>query len=891
MPDFNKIAKKWQKKWEEDKVFKVTEDPKRSKFYCLEMYPYPSGKLHIGHARNYAIGDSYARFKRMKGFNVLYPMGYDAFGMPAENAAIQSKTHPKKWTVDSMESMRTAQKELGLSYDWDRELASCDPEYYKWNQWMFLKMLEKGLAYRKKAPINWCPSCSTVLANEQVEDGRCWRCSSEVEEKDLEQWFLKITDYADELLEDLDKLESWPDKVKIMQTNWIGKSHGLTINFKIKDTKKTISTYTTRPDTVFGITALVFALEHPMVPELVKGTEYEGKVLDFVKEQKKRSLIERTAEGKEKFGMFLGRYFINPVNGEECPLYVADYALMEYGTGAVMVVPAHDQRDLDFALKYDIPVRIVISPTNYELTEEKMRKMKRAFVDDGVLVNSADFDGTSNWDAVEEISDWMEKQGWGKRTINYKLRDWLISRQRYWGTPIPIIYCKKCGVVPVPYGDLPVMLPEEVEFTGEGNPLSVCEEFVNTVCPRCGELAKRETDTMDTFIDSSWYFFRFCSAKESKHMFSQAAADYWMPVDQYIGGIEHAILHLLYARFFTKVLRDFGMTRIDEPFSRLLTQGMVINDGKKMSKSFGNVVEPKKYIDKYGADTIRLYMLFTALPEKELDWSDQGVHGMFRFLNRVWQVCTHKAKFRKDVNTKDRYIEGKLHRTLKRVTDLIEGFRLSLAVGAVMEFTVDMQKYIEEPVNQKVYEAATGNLLLMLSPFAPHIAEELWRKIGRKGYISLQEWPMHDPGKIDEDAEQCEHMVRQTVKDIQSVMELTRIKKPKTIRIFMAEPWKYEVFEKLKEELRHTYEVKKLMKDVMIKEHSKQISKIVPAVVKDMSKMPLKVLDQEKEHQALKEAGLEKLYGADVEFYPAEKSREPKAKQAMPGRPAILLEV
>ena len=787
MTDFNKIARKWQKKWSEKDIFKVDAIPNKKKFYALEMYPYPSSTLHMGHLRNYSIGDCLARFKRMQGFNVLYPMGYDSFGMPAENAAIKNKANPKTWTDNNIKAIMTQQSAMGLSYDWNRMIYSHNPDYYKWNQWLFLKMLEKGLAYKKKCAVNWCPGCKTVLANEQVEQGKCWRCKAEVGQKELEQWYLKITKYADELLEDLKKVD-WPNKVKIMQENWIGKSHGALIDFKIvnedgSDTGKTISTFTTRPDTVYGITCLVFAIEHPLVTELSKDTKYKKKVTDFIKKQRKRSLIDRTAEGKEKYGEFIGKYFINPFTNEKFPLYVADYALMEYGTGAVMVVPAHDQRDFEFALKYDIPIKIVISPTQYELTVDKLKKMKRAFIDQGVLVNSESFNGMNNLEAINDISKFAEKKGFGKRNINYKIRDWLISRQRFWGTPIPIVYCEKCGAVPVPEKELPVILPDpkKAEFTGSGNPLETVKSFVEAKCPKCGEKAKRETDTMDTFIDSSWYFMRFTSPKEKSAPVSSKETNYWMPVDQYIGGIEHAILHLLYARFFTKFMRDIKLINFDEPFARLLCQGMVIKDGAKMSKSFGNVVDPKEIIDNFGPDTARLFILFAASPEKELDWSDKGINGAFRFLKRV------QALIEKIDNTKvNDHLLNKIHRTIKSVTENIENFNNNKAVVSLYDYANYLGSL--EKVPREAYE----NLLLLMSPFTPHICEELWEKIGNKPFISLTKWPKFDSKKISDKIEKEENLIESTIADIRNVLNLIKIE-PKKVYLYVI-PKEKEIF-------------------------------------------------------------------------------------------------
>ncbi|MBW2980210.1 leucine--tRNA ligase [Candidatus Woesearchaeota archaeon] len=896
MTDFNKIAQKWQKKWAEKGIFKVKEDPKKKKYYVLEMFPYPSGYLHMGHVRNYSIGDAFARYKRMNGFNVLYPTGYDSLGLPAENAAIKNKSHPKEWTLKCIEMMKQQQKMLGLSYDWDRLVPTMDPEYYRWNQWIFLKLFEKGLAYKKKANVNWCNKCNTVLANEQVHDGKCWRCNTEVDKKEIEQWFFKITEYAEELLEDIKKLEHWPERVKIMQENWIGKSHGVTLKFDVVDEngKKIdeIETYTTRVDTVYGITYLVLAAEHPKVIEWTKGTDKEKEVKKFIAKVNKQSIIERTSEGKEKNGVFLGKYFINPFTGDKCPLWVADYALYEYGTGAVMAVPTHDQRDFEFAKKYKLPLKVVINSPTYDLDSNKM---SRAYVDEGVMINSGEFNGSSNRDAMEDIANFAQKKGWGKKTINYKLKDWLISRQRYWGTPIPIIYCDKCGAVPVPDKDLPITLPNDVKFSGKGNPLETSDSFVNTACPKCGDSARRETDTMDTFVDSSWYFFRYCSPKEDKLPFDKKAAKYWMPVDQYIGGIEHACMHLIYARFFTKALRDLGLTNVDEPFASLLCQGMVIKDGAKMSKSLGNTVDPGEIIKKYGPDTARLFILFAALPEKELDWSDQGVGGCFRFLNKVWNL-TENIKYSdgKELTNKDKHIVGKLHRTIKKVTELIEEFKLSLAIGAIMEFVSALSSYTRNEVNKEVYENSIRTLSLLLCPFTPHLAEEIWQKF-EVGFVSLKKWPEYDESKIDKKAEASEAVIHDTVSDINNVLKLIKVEKPAKISLIVSPKWKYLFLKILKTELEKTRDVKALISVCMaekdLKPHGKDISKIVPGVLKDLTKLPQTVLDQKTEFSTLEDAKefIVEEFNCDIEIIKAEDSKEAKAKNASPGKPAILI--
>ncbi|MFH1238597.1 MAG: leucine--tRNA ligase, partial [bacterium] len=625
--DFKALERKWQEYWEKNQLFKTREDKNKEKYYVLEMFPYPSGKLHMGHARNYVIGDTYARFLRMNGYNILYPMGYDALGLPAENAAIKNDVNPADWTEKCINTMIEQQRKLGLSYDWSRLVITCRPEYYHWNQWIFLKFYQKGLAYKKKAPINWCPKCKTVLANEQVIQGKCWRCDSKVEVKDLEQWFFKITAYAEELLNDLGKLEGWPERVKIMQKNWIGRSVGTMVNFPLKDSRDSLSIFTTRPDTLYGVKFMTFAPEHPKVQELISGTKYEKEVQKFINRVVIEDKFSRADEDKEKEGVFIGRYAVNPLTGEEIPIYVANFVLMEYGTGAIMAVPAHDQRDFEFAKKYNIPIKVVINPPGEELP---VGQMKQAYVEAGIMTDSAQFSGMNSSEAIEKITEYLEQKSWGKKTVQYKLRDWLISRQRYWGTPIPIIYCDKCGMVGVPEDELPVKLPKDVKFTGRGNPLATSETFVNCKCPKCKGKARRETDTMDTFVDSSWYFARYCDPQNNRTPFAKDKVNYWMPVDQYIGGIEHAILHLLYARFFTRALRDLGLYEIDEPFQRLLCQGMVIKDGAKMSKSKGNVVSVDDMVNKYGADTARLFILFASPPERDLEWSDEGVEGAWR---------------------------------------------------------------------------------------------------------------------------------------------------------------------------------------------------------------------------------------------------------------------
>ncbi|HHV62369.1 MAG TPA: leucine--tRNA ligase [Firmicutes bacterium] len=762
---FKDIESKWQERWAREGFYRVEPGGDRPKYYCLEMFPYPSGALHMGHMRNYAIGDVVARFKRMRGYNVLHPMGWDAFGLPAENAAIKHGIPPAKWTWSNIDRMRSQMKSLGLSYDWDREVASCHPDYYKWTQWLFLQLYKNGLAYKKKAAVNWCPSCATVLANEQVVDGACERCDTPVTKRDLEQWFFKITDYADRLLENLKKLTGWPDKVKIMQENWIGRSEGVEITFTVKETGDKLPVYTTRQDTIFGVTYMVLAPEHPVVEKVIAGSPREAEIRSFIEEVRRQSEIARTSTEAEKRGMFTGAHAINPMNGEEIPIWIANYVLMEYGTGAVMGVPAHDQRDFEFAKKYGLPIRVVIEPPGEHLDGASMES---AYADPGVMVNSPGFDGLDSTVGRDRIASLMEERGIGRRKVNYRLRDWLISRQRYWGAPIPIIYCKKCGTVPVPEEDLPVLLPLDVEFEPTGqSPLTKSREFVETTCPVCGGPAERETETMDTFVCSSWYFLRYTCPRCTDAPFKRETVDYWMPVDQYIGGVEHAILHLMYARFFTMVLHDLGLVGVEEPFTNLLTQGMVLKEGAKMSKSKGNVVDPEYILDKYGADTARLFILFASPPERDLEWSDQGIEGSHRFLNRVWRLVRELSDSIRGLNgqaldkaalTKDeKALRRQAHATIKKVTDDIEGrFNFNTAISSIMELVNAMYQFkdraADEPHGLAVMKEACEIMLLLLAPFAPHITEELWQLIGKTGSIHKEAWPEFDPEavKVDE---------------------------------------------------------------------------------------------------------------------------------------------
>ena len=759
--DFKSIEEKWQKFWEENKSFKVERDPSRKKFYLLEMFPYPSGRIHMGHVRNYAIGDAMARFKRMQGFNVLHPIGWDSFGLPAENAAIQNKTHPAEWTYENIRTMRRQIKRLGLSYDWDREIATCRPEYYKWNQWCFLKFLERGLVYRKNSVVNWCESCQTVLANEQVIDGKCWRCDNDVLEREQEGWFLRITDYADRLLDGCKHLEDgWPEQVLTMQGNWIGKSYGAEVDFPIKGKEGSIKVYTTRPDTLYGATFMVLAPEHPLTLSLSRGTDQEKVVDDFIRRVKQQDKIARTSEGGEKDGVFTGACAVNPLTGEDIPVWSANFVLMDYGTGAIMSVPAHDQRDLDFAHKYRLQVRVVIQPPNGETPDAET--MTEAYTGDGAMIHSGSFDGLAGDEARKKVCEYLDVKNIGKATVNFRLRDWGVSRQRYWGTPLPLVHCDACGIVPVPLDKLPVILPLDAELGDKGrSPLKDMAEFINTDCPKCGKPARRETDTLDTFVCSSWYFDRYTSPRNDQEAFNKEDVDYWMPVDQYVGGIEHAILHLLYSRFFHLVFNDLGLINPPEPFARLLTQGMVIKDGAKMSKSKGNVVDPDEIIKNYGADTARLFILFAAPPAKDLEWSDQGVEGCSRFLKRVWRIFGDFAEDMKSaprelpkanasLGKELRELRRMTHLPIRRVTDDIQNrIPFNTAIAAIMEQINHLYSFRDwwksrdnpDDLSKSVVLEAIQTLILMLGPFAPHIAEEMWSELGHSRTVDQTPWP------------------------------------------------------------------------------------------------------------------------------------------------------
>ncbi|HUW89831.1 MAG TPA: leucine--tRNA ligase [Candidatus Nanopelagicaceae bacterium] len=923
---FQKIEKKWQKKWEEKKIFEVKEDMSKNakeKYYILEMYPYPSSELHMGHLRNYSIGDSFARYKRMKGFNVLYPMGYDSYGLPAENAAIDHGVDPEEWTDLNIESIQNQQKRIGLSYDWTRMVYSHDPNYYKWDQWFFLKMYEKGLAYRQESYVNWCPDCLTVLANEQVQGGKCWRCSSDVEQQFLTQWFLKIRKYAEELLNGLDTVD-WPEKVKMMQRNWISRSEGSIIRFPIVGEDRTIDIFTTRADTLYGVTFMVFAPEHPWIKEWVMDTEYKDVFDNFYLEVMKQDKFERTNLDIEKKGIFIGKLAINPITKEQIPIYVGNFVIYEYGAGAVMAVPGHDQRDFEFAKEYDIPIKIVIQPFDYELN---VNKMTRAYEGDGILVNSDEFNGMDNRSTIKSISKKLESINMGEETVNYKLRDWLISRQRYWGCPIPVIYCDNCGTLPVPFKDLPVVLPKDVQFTGKGNPLNTSKNFINVPCPKCGKQAKRETDTMDTFVDSSWYFFRFCDPYEKELPYKKEIADYWMNVDQYIGGIEHAIMHLLYARFFTKVARDIGLQSYSEPFQRLLTQGMInkahpfcsecetfamkaemhdksckrcgtefILKSVKMSKSLGNTVDPIGIMNKYGADAARFFILFGASPKSGLEWSDEGVDFAFKYVKNTFTLLTEPPEtVRNEKIIRDTLIEYYLNKTIKIVSESLSILSIRDAINEIIQFTSELNRYKSEGVYKEVFDKCKENLALLLHPFIPHMTEEVWEQMGKKGFLSLALWPKYDKNILSVENDYKWNLMNNTIDSINHIIQIIKKEKLNEMMIIIAAEWKFDLMLKLlslAEKSKDQREIiGKLMENKEFKPKGNFVSQTVIKVLKNLGKYvksPINAIDEFNFFFEIKNI-YEKKYKCKVSIIPENESQENKAAQGLPGKPTIII--
>ena len=752
-----KIDKKWQDYWQNEGIFSVdVKDKSRPKYYCLVMFPYPSSELHVGHARNYVIGDAVARYKMMRGYNVLSPMGWDAFGLPAENQAIKHKIHPKEWTFRNINRIKEQLNSWGVGYDWRREVTTCVPDYYKWTQWIFLKLYKKGLAYRKEALVNWCPSCKTVLANEQVISGSCERCGTAVEQKKLKQWFFKITDYAERLLDDIDKLDDWPERVKVMQRNWIGKSEGVEINFSLENSDRKIKCFTTRVDTIFGATFIALSWNHPLVSEFISESSEGDRIKAFVEKVKNQPLSARMMESFEKSGVFTGKYAVNPMNNKRIPIWIANYILAEYGTGAIMCVPAHDSRDFEFASKYDLPIIEVIRSSKN--TALQGNKMEQAYEGEGFLVNSGEFNGLSSTEAKSKIASYMEEHNIGRKVVNYKLRDWLISRQRYWGVPIPMVYCDKCGEVPVEEKDLPVLLPEVKEFLPTGqSPLTYINEFIETRCPKCGAKARRETDTMDTFVDSSWYFLRYISPDRDDIPFVSEDVNRWLPVDQYIGGVEHAILHLMYARFINKFLKDIGLINFSEPFARLFTQGMIVKEGAKMSKSKGNVVSPDYIIDKYGADTMRLYILFIGPPHKDAEWQDEGLGGAWRFINRVLKLIDifndYPDKREDSLSNSEKVLLKKMHSTIKDVTLYLEGnFQFNTAVSKIMELVNQFYKSLGEGgLTKRVFHDVLETVFLLLAPFTPHISEEANSILGHNSSVFKRKWPKFDESYLKEE--------------------------------------------------------------------------------------------------------------------------------------------
>ncbi|MFW5945523.1 MAG: leucine--tRNA ligase [Candidatus Natronoplasma sp.] len=890
-----KAEKKWRKRWKEAGIFKPDEDSEKPKYYLLEMYPYPSGNLHMGHTRNYSIGDSIARFRRMKGYDVLYPMGWDSFGLPTENAAIDNDISPEEWTKRCIDNMKEQMDSLGLSYDWDREVASHWKDYYRWDQWFFLKFLERDLVYKKEAEVNYCSECETVLANEQVEGGRCWRCDSLVEKKDLDQWFFKITDYADELLEDLEELEDWPEKVKKMQKDWIGRSEGAEIIFETEEGKE-IPVYTTRPDTLFGCTFMVLAPEHDISGELAEKNE---NIREFVKRAKRLKASEREQKGKE--GIFTGKKAVNPVNDEEIPIYIADFVLETYGTGAIMAVPAHDQRDYEFAEEHGLPIIPVVKPE-----EESIEDLDRAYEGEGVLINSEDYNGIDSEEAREKIIDDLKDEGKATREVNYRLRDWLISRQRYWGAPIPVVYCDNCGTVPVPEEELPVELPTDIDIDVAGNPLEKDESFLQTECPECDGNAERETDTMDTFVDSSWYYMRYCSPDFDDAPFNQEDLNRWMPVDQYIGGIEHAILHLMYSRFFVKVLNAMEMCEMREPFKRLLTQGMVLLGDEKMSKSKGNIVDPENMIEQYGADTTRYFILSAADPRREFEWSDEGIESKFEYLRKVWQTVQRceETSTSDDIDLencslRDKYIISRTQRIVDEIAEDIENFKISDGLKRIENYFDELLKYREESEDTseklKIFHRGLETYVRMLYPVIPHLSEEMWAELGNEELINEGGWPESKVSLIDEEAERGEQLFHDLREDIIHIKNITE-REPSSIQVIVAEEWKYEAFQKIQALIEEMDKpnIGIIMSELgpRFPEKKKELSEIAQKAVKNPGKILDRYVDYGFENSVLGQIKerLEEEFEAEVKVAKAEKINLKKAGRAEPGKPGIVLD-
>lgn len=914
----NQIEDRWQERWQEADLHKAEKDEDKEKCYVLDMFPYPSGRMHMGHGRAFSLADAYARYKSMQGYNVMHPMGWDAFGMPAENAAIDRDVDPGEWTMDCISDMKDQFKSLGFSLDWDREVTTCEPEYYRWDQWIFLQMLEEGLAYRDEAEVNWCPSCETVLADEQVENGFCWRCDSEVNQnRKMKQWKLAITDYADELLEDLEQLDGWPDKVREMQDNWIGKSTGARINFPLKQGEE-LEVFTTRPDTVFGATFMALAPEHELSEEIA---EENTEVAEYIKEAKKKSDEER--EQKSKAGVFTGRYAENPLTGEEIPIYVAEFVLTDYGTGAIMAVPAHDQRDFEFAREHGIEIQKVVEPEDGHDLEEK------AYEGDGEHVNSEFLNGLDKEEAIEKIIEKLENQGLGEEETQYKLRDWLISRQRYWGTPIPVVYCDECGTVPIPEEELPVELPEDVEFTGKGNPIETSGYFQETECPECGETAERETDTMDTFINSSWYFLRYCSPDYEEAPFDTEEANYWMNVDQYVGGIEHAVMHLLYARFFQKFLRDQGMVDHDEPFEKLLTQGMVNHPayncpehgwiypeeveeenicskcGKevevetiKMSKSKNNVVRPSELVEEYGADTARLFILRAAHPSKELDWSRDGVKSSHRMLQRIERLVDETDEARKpptleNADLQDRIVSSRIQRTIEEVTEHNEEYEFNLAAAEIDKLLTKLYWYRQRDYDPDIMNQGLETLVKLLAPFSPHIADELWDRMGGEGFLYETAWPEVNEELLDREAEKIEEYFDRVAEDVREIQEMLDTQ-PDQVKIIQAASWKYEAFEEIEENLDadNVGEITGKVVNSGFKDRAEVVNQMVRDAFQNPGKFRNQIMEEEAESRSLKSnrERWKEEFDAEIVIEPEEKSDEEKASRAEPGKPAIVIE-